>query len=155
MAENPNPLSTGYQKLVEHLKNMVARGSRADEEEEGDTAENWPPPGPPLSAAEEPIPEPRELELGTEQHMEAMKPFMREVDTDVEEDTQRRKKAAIMSDDFDEAQGEAIHQYMDTEPEKTELYQLNMHDWKDYLSLLSEREKRKAMLAAGEPEGER
>lgn len=155
MAENPNPLTTGYQTLVETLKNMVARGARIDEEEEEDTAANWPPPGPPLSAAPEPIPEPRELKLGTEQHMEAMKPFMREVEADVEEDTQRRKRAAIRSDDFDEAQGKAIHQYMDAEPEKAELYRLNMYDWKDYLSLLSEREKRKAMLAAGEPEGER
>jgi hypothetical protein len=150
-----NPLTTGYEKLVEHLKSLVSRQARADEEEEGDTAANWPPPGPPLSAAPEPIPEPRELELGTEQHMEAMKPFMREVEADVEEDTRRRKKAAIMSDDFHEAQGEAIQQYMDAEPEKAELYRLNMHDWQDYLSLLSEREKRKAMLAAGEPEGER
>lgn len=149
MAENP--LTTGYQTLVETLKNMVARGARIDEEEE-DTAANWPPPGPPLS---EPIPEPRELELGTEQHMEAMKPFMREVDTFVDEEAQRRRRGSIRSDDSRKARGEAIHHYMDTEPEKTELYQLNMHDWKDYLSLLSEREKRKAMLAAGEPEGER
>ena len=135
-----NPLSAGYEKLLEKLKSMVLKDAPSREEDTG-----APPPEP--TPTPEPPPEPRELELGTEQHMEAMTPLMREVEADVEEDTQRRQKAAIMRDDFHEARGEAIRDYLDAEPEKAELYTLNLDDWQDYLSLLSEREKRKAASA--------
>lgn len=139
-----NPLTTGYQKLVENIQRMIAKGDRP-EEEEMDTGA---PPAPPEAPAAAPVPAPGP-ELGEAQHLEALAPVMQEVEQTVDQlaDVPR-------SSEFPEGKNypEAIRAYQDMEPEKAEIYAEN---FRDYAAMLSERQQRRATDARAAIEEEK